>query len=279
MPTTVFDPSEGISINQQSAEATALEQGEKLAQIAQQDQDARWEQQSRDQEDAALIGGKFKSQEDLLKAYEALQKKLGNKDAEDEEEPVEGDSEPEEATPKEEGASEAVSLMNRLGQEYAKNGDLSEADVDQLTQLDSKELVAAYIEYYKSGQQKAQVQATTETQVAEVVASVGGKEAYAEMISWAVDNLDQGEIDSYNSVTNSGNPAAIKFAVEALSNRYRNSEGFEAPLVSGRKADSGVKPYRSQAELARDIANPMYQQDPAFRADVEARLSRSKDLL
>lgn len=279
MPTTVFDPSEGISINQQSAEATALEQGEKLAQISQQDQDARWEQQSRDQEDAALIGGKFKSQEDLLKAYEALQKKLGNKDAEDEEEPVEGDSEPEEATPKEEGASEAVSLMNRLGQEYAKNGDLSEADVDQLTQLDSKELVAAYIEYYKSGQQKAQVQATTETQVAEVVASVGGKEAYAEMISWAVDNLDQGEIDSYNSVTNSGNPAAIKFAVEALSNRYRNSEGFEAPLVSGRKADSGVKPYRSQAELARDIANPMYQQDPAFRADVEARLSRSKDLL
>ena len=279
MPTTVFDPSEGISINQQSAEATALQQGEKLAQIAQQDQDARWEQQSRDQEDAALIGGKFKSQEDLLKAYEALQKKLGNKDAEDEEEPVEGDSEPEEVTPKEEGTSEAVSLMNRLGQEYAKNGDLSEADVDQLTQLDSKELVAAYIEYYKSGQQKAQVQATTETQVAEVVASVGGKEAYAEMISWAVDNLDQGEIDSYNSVTNSGNPAAIKFAVEALSNRYRNSEGFEAPLVSGRKADSGVKPYRSQAELARDIANPMYQQDPAFRADVEARLSRSKDLL
>jgi len=279
MPTTVFDPSEGISINQQSAEATALEQGEKLAQIAQQDQDARWEQQSRDQEDAALIGGKFKSQEDLLKAYEALQKKLGNKDAEDEEEPVEGDSEPAGESPKEEGTSEAVSLMNRLGQEYAKNGDLSEADVDQLIQLDSKELVSAYIEYYKSGQQRAQVQATTESQVAEVVASVGGKEAYAEMISWAVDNLEQGEIDSYNSVTNSGNPAAIKFAVEALSNRYRNSEGFEAPLVSGRKADSGVKPYRSQAELARDIANPMYQQDPAFRADVEARLSRSKDLL
>jgi hypothetical protein len=279
MPTTVFDPSEGISINQQSAEATALEQGEKLAQIAQQDQDARWEQQSRDQEDAALIGGKFKSQEDLLKAYEALQKKLGNKDAEEEEEPVEGDSEPAGEAPKEEGTSEAVSLMNRLGEEYAKNGDLSEADVDQLTQLDSKELVSAYIEYYKSGQQKAQVQATTESQVAEVVASVGGKEAYAEMISWAVDNLDQGEIDSYNSVTNSGNPAAIKFAVEALSNRYRNSEGFEAPLVSGRKADSGVKPYRSQAELARDIANPMYQQDPAFRADVESRLSRSKDLL
>jgi hypothetical protein len=279
MPTTVFDPSEGVSTNQQSAEAAALEQGEKLAQLAQQDQEARWDQQARDQENPALIGGKFKSQEDLLKAYEALQKKLGNKDPEDEEDPVEGDVEPSEEPQAEEQSSEAVSLMNRLGEEYAKNGDLSEADVEQLTQLDSKELVAAYIEYFKSGQQKAQVQATTETQVAEVVASVGGKEAYAEMITWAVDNLEQGEIDSYNSVTNSGNPAAIKFAVEALSNRYRNSEGFEAPLVSGRKADSGPKPYRSQAELARDIGNPLYHQDPAFRADVEARLSRSKDLL
>jgi hypothetical protein len=279
MPTTVFDPSEGVSTNQQAAEAAALEQGEKLAQIAQQDQESRWEQQARDQENPALIGGKFKSQEDLLKAYEALQKKLGNKDQEEEDEPVEGDTDATEEAPKNESTSEAVSLMTRLGEEYAKNGDLSEADVDQLTQLDSKELVSAYIEYYKSGQQKAQVQATTESQVAEVVASVGGKDAYAEMISWAVDNLDQAEIDSYNSVTNSGNPAAIKFAVEALSNRYRNSEGFEAPLVSGRKADSGPKPYRSQAELARDIANPLYQQDPAFRADVEDRLSRSKDLL
>jgi hypothetical protein len=279
MPTTVFDPSEGVSTNQQSAEAAALEQGEKLAQLAQQDQEARWDQQARDQENPALIGGKFKSQEDLLKAYEALQKKLGNKDPEDEESPVEGESDASEEPQAEEQPSEAVSLMNRLGEEYAKTGDLSEADVEQLTQLDSKELVAAYLEYYKSGQQKAQVQATTESQVAEVVASVGGKEAYAEMISWAVDNLEQGEIDSYNSVTSSGNPAAIKFAVEALSNRYRNSEGFEAPLVSGRKADSGIKPYRSQAELARDIANPMYRQDPAFRADVEERLSRSKDLL
>jgi len=67
--------------------------------------------------------------------------------------------------------------------------------------------------------------------------------------------------------------------VEAMSNRFRSAEGYEAPLVTGRKGSSGPKPYRSQAELARDIANPMYHNDPAFRADVEDRLARSKDLL
>ena len=109
--------------------------------------------------------------------------------------------------------------------------------------------------------------------------SVGGDEAYGEMINWAAQNLPPEEINDYNSITNSGNPTAIKFAVESLANRYRNSEGYEAPLVTGRKADSSVKPYRSQAELARDIGNPLYSTDPAFRQDVEERLARSTDLL
>jgi len=279
MPTTVFDPSEGVSTRQTEAELAALKQGEILAEAAAQDQEALWNQRARDEENPALIGGKFKSQDDLLKAYEALQKKLGNKDPEDEEDTAEEAVEATEGVPEVQPPSEAVTLMNRLGAEYAESGDLSPEAVEKLSKLDSKELVSAYLEYYKQGQQQAQVQATTQAQVDEVISSVGGKEAYGEMISWATENLDQSEIDSYNSVTNSGNPAAIKFAVEALSNRYRNSEGFEAPLVSGRKADSGIKPYRSHAELARDIANPLYNNDPAFRADVEERLSRSKDLL
>ena len=47
------------------------------------------------------------------------------------------------------------------------------------------------------------------------------KNAYTEMIGWASENLSPEEIASYNEVTNSGNTAAIKFAVEALSSRYK----------------------------------------------------------
>ena len=41
------------------------------------------------------------------------------------------------------------------------------------------------------------------------------------MIQWAGQNLDQTEIDNFNAVTATNNPAAIRFAVEALNNRFR----------------------------------------------------------
>ena len=110
--------------------------------------------------------------------------------------------------------------------------------------------------------------------------SVGGEQAYTEMIQWAGENLSDQEISDFNAVTGTGNVAAIRFAVESLSSRYRGSEGYEAPLVTGRKAPSKSSAgYRSHAELARDIADPRYNNDPAFRQDVEEKLSRSKDLL
>ena len=49
--------------------------------------------------------------------------------------------------------------------------------------------------------------------------------------------------------------------------------------MTGKKAAPSVQGYRSNAELARDIADPRYHSDPAFRADVESRLARSGDLL
>ena len=91
MTTTNFDPSEGVSTEQQNAETAALAQGEKIAQMEQEDRDKGWERQVDDEESAELIGGKFKSQDDLLKAYEELHSKLGKRnetDDDDTEEPV-----------------------------------------------------------------------------------------------------------------------------------------------------------------------------------------------
>ena len=99
------------------------------------------------------------------------------------------------------------------------------------------------------------------------------------MVQWASQNLEPSEVDAFNNITNSGNYTAIKFAVEALNGRYRGDVGYEAPLVTGKAASDGIKPYRSQAELARDIADPRYGTDPAFRQDIEDRLSRSTNLL
>ena len=90
----------------------------------------------------------------------------------------------------------------------------------------------------------------------------------------------KGEINIDDKVAESNNVPAIKFAVEALNNRYKNSEGYEGQLITGKSpTNDGLKPYRSHAELVRDIGNPLYNSDPAFRQDVEKRLARSPELL
>ena len=276
MATTVFDPSEDRSDAQKAAEAAALEQGEKIAQMQAEDKARRYAEAEASNEDPELIGGKFKSQDELLKAYEELQKKMSSgetteEESTDEEAPAEPSAEEEV-----EEVSDAESALSRASEAYAKDGKLDEASIEELSKMDSKELIQAYVQYYSKNQAAQQQQAVDSKSIYD---SVGGEEAYTEMIGWAANNLSPEEIASYNEVTSSGNTAAVKFAVEALSNRYKASEGSEAPLVTGRKAAPSKDRFRSHAELSRAIADPRYQSDPAYRMDVEAKLSRSTDLL
>lgn len=281
MPTLTFDPSNGPSDDQLTSEATALEQGELLAQAAEEDRARLYDQRDSENQDVSLIGGKFKSQDELLKAYKELESKLGKKGQDEEEEALEEPTETSNEVPEqEEQPSETVEYMTQLSKEYEQNGQLSEEAIDRLSQMDPKELIQSYLQFYQKSaqqQQQATIEAATINQIKQ---SVGGDATYTEMTQWAADNLNSTEISEFNTITNSGNPIAIKFAVEALYNRYRAAEGYEAPLVTGGKSsNSGFKPYRSQAELARDIADPRYSSDPAFRQDVEDRLSISQDLL
>lgn len=280
MPTTVFDPSEGPSAEQQAAETAALEQGEKIAKLQEEDRARKYAETEAANEEAGLIAGKFKSQDDLVKAYEELQRKLGQNTPEEGEEPSEEQPEATEEESEEVEESAAVEVINRASEVYEKSGELNAETIEELSKLDSRELIEAYVTQYTKNQAAVQAQAVDAQAEAAILDSVGGQESYQQMVQWAAANLDPAEVESYNQVTNSGNVAAIKFAVEALSNRYKSAEGYEAPLVTGKKApSSNAKVFRSHAELSRAIADPRYQNDPAYRNDVEARLARSTDLL
>ena len=196
---------------------------------------------------------------------------------EKEEESSDEETESEPSTEEEvEEVTDADAALTRASEAYAKDGKLDEASIEELSKMDSKDLIQAYVQYYSKNQAAQQQQAVDTNSI---YASVGGEEAYTEMIGWASENLSSEEIASYNEVTNSGNTAAIKFAVEALSSRYKAAEGSEAPLVTGRKAAPSKDRFRSHAELSRAISDPRYSTDPAYRSDVEAKLSRSTDLL
>ena len=273
-----FDPSEDVSPEQKEAEARALEQGDLLIKAQEEDKARRFEQAEAEGEDVSLIGGKFKSQEDLLKAYEELQSKLGKSEPEEEEEPSEEQPEAAEEAPEEETPeviTEAVDYMTQLGKEFNESGSVSDEAIEKLSAMDSKDLVQAYLKYNAN----TTAAALQQSQVNDIMASVGGADQYTEMITWASQNLPAEEVNDFNAVTATNNPVAIKFAVQALSSKWKGAEGYEAPLVTGKKAASKSKVFRSQAELSRAIADPRYSTDPAYRADVEEKLARSGDLL
>jgi hypothetical protein len=275
-----FDPSEDRSPEQMAAETSAMEQGEKLIQAQEEDRDRRMSQSESEEEDVSLIGGKFKSQDDLLKAYNELQSKLGKSEPEEDEEPSEEPTEPVEEEKEEEvEISENVKTFTDIATRFDAEGGLTEGDMTTLSNMDSKQLIETYFKYHAVQTAKLTQDQATATQLKTIRDSVGGDEAYGQMIQWAGQNLAPEEIDSFNSVANSNNAAALSFAVEALSNRWKSVEGYEAPLVTGKKAPSKSKAFRSQAELARAISDPRYSTDPAYRMDVEEKLARSGDLL
>ena len=283
MAVTTFDTNPDTPTpEQQAAEARALEQGEKIAKMVEEDRARKYAQDDASNESTDLIGGKFKSQDDLLKAYQELQKKLSKgEDLDEDEEAPEGQEEVSEEVPEEEPeVSESEAALTRAADEYAAGGELSEESLEALSQLDSKDLIKAYVEFYsKNAQKYEQARDLQATEQQAIMNIAGGEEAYGEMMQWAAQTLDPQEIDSYNSVTNSGNVSAIKFAVEALKSRYVAEVGQERELVTGRKAPSKSKVFRSNAELARAIADPRYASDPAYRVDVEEKLARSGNLL
>jgi len=115
----------------------------------------------------------------------------------------------------------------------------------------------------------------TEAQAQELFKMVGGEKAYQSMINWAGQNLSQEEIQMYDAVMGRGDPNAIFFAVQALSNKYTDAVGNDGQLLTGRGTAEATNVFRSQAELVQAMSDSRYDSDPAYRQDVMRRLDNS----
>lgn len=208
---------------------------------------------------------KFKSPEELSKAYGELEKQFTQSRQEVNQTDT---SEPEQqATADARQAVENAGVdFEGLQQEFADNGELSQQTYADLEKRGiPKDMVDTYIEGQKA--------LATEYQ-AELFGFAGGEDAYSEMAEWAMDNLSEDEIDAYNEAIVSGNSAQARLAIDGLATRYRNSEGVQPNLVGG-KASSSVDTYASWAQVTADMARPEYAKDPAFRQTVQNKLARS----
>lgn len=233
------------------------------------------EANNRGEERPEWLPEKFKSVEDMAKAYGELEKKLSSPSSEETGENTETTEVKEETTEVAEAdASEVAETLSKAGvdfdslqSQYTEKGELDEASYKKLEEAGfPKTLVDSWI----AGQQ-----ALVSDIHQQVYGSVGGVDNYNQMLEWAGDNLPPAEIEAFNKAVDSDDINMVNFAVNGLSARYRSEVGTEPKLVQGETAGTSGGSYQSAAELTAAMRDPRYQSDPAYRRAVSEKLSRS----
>ena len=209
---------------------------------------------------------KFKSAEELAKAYSSLESKLGSKTSE-EETPADPQQTP--------SVEEAQAMLSDKGLDYSKyerefvdQGGLSEDSMKELTDQGlSRELVDGFVK----GQQSLVEQSRRDA-----FDVAGGEEEFGQMMDWATKNLSETEVEQYNSMLGV-NAENNRFATRSLAALWRQETGFAPSLIQGRgnPAPSG---YQSWAQVSEAMRDPRYQKDSAYRRTVEQRVSQSSSL-
>jgi len=219
-----------------------------------------------------LLAGKYKSAEELEKAYVELQKKLGD-NKEEETEQASAEEQPEDKPQLSEGAT----LITDASKEYFDNGNkLSPETLAKFSSLSSQDLIKAYMEVQATQPQQTAPPAEISTaEINQIKNSAGGEKAYANIVNWAKTNLPQDQVQAFDEVVNTGSVQAIQLAVSGLKAEYDNANGVEGRMVTGKTAPNNGDVFRSQAELVRAMSDSRYDSDPAYRQDVIEKLDRS----
>lgn len=229
-----------------------------------------------DKDRPAWLNEKFKSPEELAKAYEELEKKLGGKKPgeedpetpEEAETPIAGDQ-TEARKVADEATKKAGLDLSALSQKYWDKGALDDTDYQALEKAGHPK---ALVDQFIAGQEAILTQRTQS-----VYSAVGGEDNYAAMTQWAGENMAPQEIAAFNQAVNGTDMAQIMLAVKGLKAQYDGQVGFEpSNTIKGQTAPkTGAIAYASIAEMQRDMSDARYQTDPAFRKQVENKLARS----
>ena len=246
-----------------------------------------------------LLAGKYKNAEELEQAYVELQKKLGDKDGlqegEQETQEVEAKEEPETEQDiyKEDGSVNYETVNKDYGETlgnlfkeknvdpysiadhfYKNNGQITQEMHDQLTGAGiAKEAVDAYL----SGRAKEMGMNSdlSQADIDSIKQSVGGDKQYEQLMTWAGEKLSQDEQISFDNLIQSGDRGSIQLAVNGLVAKYQNDAGYEGRMLQGKPSKTNTDVYQSQAQLVAAMSDPRYDNDPAYRQAVVAKLDRS----
>ena len=238
---------QGVNVNEgvvnNNGESVNISQPENLSQTSEQEVRPNW------------LPEKFKSAEELAKAYGELEKKMS---APKEEEVPESTEE----------APQEVQQLDKYYEEYTENNELSDKSYTELEGMGlSRDLVDGYI----AGQK-----ALADNDVATIHNVVGGQDNYANLLDWSAKNLSQSEKDAFNDTIDNGSTEQVKQAVTGLMARAGMSpDNPQQSLFEGDTENVATDVFKSVAQVTEAMNDPRYSKDPAFRKEVEDKLARS----
>ena len=215
------------------------------------------------------LAGKYENAQELERAYQELERKLGEKS-----EPVSGESESEIEPDEEVSDDYEPNLLDALWEE-GTNDSLSEETFEELKNMDPVEVAKMAMEQRNRMQGAPQSRDFTDADVNQIQGLVGGEENYNQMLGWAQGNLPSQEIELFDAVMDQGNTLAAYFAVQSMALRYQDGVGRDGQMVTGKAPRSDGDSFKSQAEMVQAMEDPRYNDDPAYREQVMEKLQRS----
>ena len=241
---------QGVNVNEgvvnNNGESVNISQPENTSQSTEQPARPNW------------LPEKFKSAEELAKAYGELEKKMSA--PQQEEQPTE--SVEENTTPEE------VQQLDKYYDEFIEKNELSEKSYEE---LDAMGLPRDLVDGYIAGQK-----ALADNDVATIHNVVGGQDNYANLLDWSAKNLSQSEKDAFNDTIDNGSTEQVKIAVLGLMSKAGMSpDNTQQNLFEGDVNVTNTDTFGSVAQVTEAMNDPRYSKDPAFRKEVEDKLARS----
>ena len=214
-----------------------------------------------------LYAGKYKDPKDLEKAYNELERKLGEK-SEPDSPKEESNNEP----PKQE-SKPSDNLLDQLW-EQGSNNTLTPETFDKLSKMNPVDVAKLAMQQRQALEQGGSKE-FSDNDVQQIHGLVGGQENYNNMMGWANENVPEQEINMYDAVMELGNPLAAYFAVQSLALKYQDAAGRDGQMITGKAPRSTGDKFNSQAEMVQAMEDPRYNDDPAYREAIMEKLQRS----
>ena len=238
------DVSKDTAVNADGETATIKDIKQEDLQTSSEDQRPEW------------LPEKFKSAEELAKAYNNLEKEYSSRQTQ-------------ETKPEEVKQEVQQRGLEKFYNEFAETGALTDNSYDELAKqgLD-KDLVNSYIDGQKAVADK-------NTKAIQDVA--GGNDNYTELVNWAGKNLSETEQTTFNNMVDSGDVEQAKFAVQGLMMKSgMNFNPNQPKLFEGTSDIVSADAYTSVSQVTDAMNDPRYEKDPSYRKEIENKISRSK---